>query len=247
MIIAPWPEMRYLLFDASSQANILRQGLHHALPPLERLLHPIGLDVDVALGIDEVGTVGSEHRADRVDRVGGLAEAEADWGAGLEELLGGDDQRLPVPLLGLRSGGLVHRVHRLDVDAGVLLEELEAHARRLDLGAGDGGYRDPLAAGLAQEFGRGRHLAVGLDQRIHHVVERLELLRVRERVPGGMRQDVVAGARLRLGGDGQHVLVALGGDVVDLDVDRWQASLRRAKCGCTESRWPRPMRRRTWL
>ena len=32
-------------------------------------------------------------------------------------------------------------------------------------------------------------------------------------------QDVVAGLRLRLGGDGQQVLVALRGDVVDLDVD----------------------------
>ena len=160
-----------------------------------------------------------EHRSDPVDRVGGLPEAEADGAARLLQLLGGDHHRLPIPVIGFLGGRLVHRVHRQDVDAGVLLEEIEPRARRLHLRAGNCRHGDPFAAGLAQELGSRRHLAVLLDERVHHVVERLELARVGEAVPGGVRQDVVTGARLRLRHDRPHVLVALAGDVVDLDVD----------------------------
>ena len=39
------------------------------------------------------------------------------------------------------------------------------------------------------------------------------------RPPGRHRQDIVAGLRLRLGGDRHQVLVALAGDVVDRNLD----------------------------
>ena len=75
----------------------------------------------------------------------------------------------------------------------------------------------PLAR--AEILDRGVDLAVLLDEIAHDVVDRLELLGVALRLPGREGQDVVAGLRLRFGGDGQQVLVALRGDVVDLDLD----------------------------
>ena len=61
--------------------------------------------------------------------------------------------------------------------------------------------------------------AVLLDQRLHDVVHRHELIWVSGTIPAPERQDVVARPRLRLGGRGQDQLVALRCDEVDLQVD----------------------------
>jgi hypothetical protein len=100
------------------------------------------------------------------------------------------------------------RIHRLHVDAGVLLHQVDARAGPLDLAADAGGNGEPLAAALP------RYLTVPLTSpfclmsgSMTSFTARADRLRVRP--PGRHREDVVAGLRLRLGGDGQQVLVAL--------------------------------------
>ena len=198
--------------------DIRRHDLHQPLRVLEHVLHRVGLDGNVPLGIDQVRAKGSEQRSHPVDRVRGFTESEADRIAGLLQFLGGAQQRVPGPVVRLLGGRLVDGVHRLDVDSGVLLEKIQAHAGRLDLRPGHSRHRDPVAVLFRQEFGCRRDRAVFLDQRAHHIVERLKLLGVGESVPGRMREDVVPRFRLRLGDDRQHVLVALRRDVVDLHV-----------------------------
>ena len=105
------------------------------------------------------------------------------------------------------------------VDAGVLLHQIDARARALDLAADGGRHRDPAAVRACEIFDRRIDLAVELDQLGHDVVDRLEMVGVRLRLPGREGEDVVPGSRLRFGGDGQQVLVALRGDVVDRDLD----------------------------
>ena len=108
-----------------------------------------------------------------------------------------------------------------------------------------------------------------LISRLHDVVDRLEVAGMLLRPPGRQREDVVAGLGLRLGGDGQQVLVALRGDVVDLDLDlllggpflarawwpcwrrapsgprsRSRACRRRWRCARTARRSSSPMRSR---
>jgi hypothetical protein len=61
--------------------------------------------------------------------------------------------------------------------------------------------------------------AVELDQLGHDVVDRLEPVGLIGRLPGRKGENVVAGARLGLGRDGQQVLVADRGDVVDREFD----------------------------
>jgi hypothetical protein len=77
----------------------------------------------------------------------------------------------------------------------------------------------PVALDLAQILDGAVDLAVLLDEVVHHIVDRLQLVGVCLRLPGRERQDVVARLGLRLRGDGDEVLVALRGDVVDLNLD----------------------------
>ena len=76
-----------------------------------------------------------------------------------------------------------------------------------------------MAVLLAEIFGAGDDRAVLLDQRRHDVVDRFEALGIARRIPGEEAENIVPGPRLRLGGGGQQILVAVGGDEVDLDVD----------------------------
>ena len=71
--------------------------------------------------------------------------------------------------------------------------------------------RDTAAVALAAPF--------CLISGLHDVVERLEHLGVVGRPPAAEGHDVVAGSRLGLGLLRQQQLVALGRDVVDLDLD----------------------------
>ena len=72
---------------------------------------------------------------------------------------------------------------------------------------------------LAEILGAGIDRAILLDQPRHDVVDRFETGGVAGRIPGGEAEDVVPGFRLRFGGDGQQILVAVGGDEIDLDID----------------------------
>src|SRR5262249_2694209 len=96
--------------------------------------------------------------------------------------------------------GAAAGIHAPHVDAGMLLHQVDARARSLDLAADGRRYREPGAVGAGEVFDGGVHRAVLLDELGHDLVDRLEVLGVRLRLPGREGENVVAGARLRLGG-----------------------------------------------
>ena len=215
---APRPDTSHLLFDESSHAGasggIELRGLD---AELERLAHRVGLDGDVALGIDELRTEAVEERTRGVDVVGGLAKPDAERVSSLLAGLRGLEEGLIRPAIRFRRGA--GRIERRHVDAGMLLHQVDARARALDLRADGRRHGEPVAVGLA-EIGHGVvHGAVLLDQRLHDVVQRHEALCISLRPPGREREDVVTGARLRFRRDGHQVLVALRRNVVDRDFD----------------------------
>src|SRR5262249_9019510 len=148
-----------------------------------------------------------------------LAEAEADRVAFLLQLLRRRKERVPGPVLRRLGRGPERRIHLEDVDAD-LLEQVEPRAGRLHLRAGHRRHAGAVAALAFGEVLRRRiPLAVHLRQLGEDVVHRLEEILLVERVPGLEGEDVVPRTRLRLGGGGEHDLVALAGDVVDLEID----------------------------
>jgi len=190
--------------------------------PLPEMSQPrlVGIDLDVVLLIHHYGTEGAEHRAGRIDGIAGLAHGKPDRRAGLEQLLGGLEIEVPVPAVdqvGIAVG--VVRKYLGNVDAAVLLIEVDAGAARLDLAADGGGEAEPFPVGLGQIFSDRTDRAGLGDQGIDHIVDRLEHVAVDLYLPGAVRHDVVAGARLRFGACGQDVLVALRRDVVDCHLD----------------------------
>src|SRR3546814_4413389 len=76
-------------------------------------------------------------------------------------LLGSRDEGVHVPGVGLRPGP--GREHRLDVDAGELLEVVHAAARTLDLAAGGGRHPQPMAVLAGKVLDRVVDIAVLLD------------------------------------------------------------------------------------
>ena len=149
--------------------------------------------------------------------VGGLAEADAEGKAALVAGFGRLQEGIRRPVVGL--GRAAGRIHFLHVDAGVFLHQVDAGAGPLDLAADAGGNAEPFVAGLAEILHGAVDLAVLLDQRLHDVVHGLEQFGMGMRPPCRHRKDVMTGLRLRFGGDGQQVLVALAGDVVDRNLD----------------------------
>src|SRR5882672_6219862 len=183
------------------------------LVEFESLPHLIGLDREVALGVDELSTERLEKRTSGIDRVGCLTDSDAEGKAALFAGFCRLEERVRGPVVGLgRSTG---RIHLLHVDAGVFFHQVDTGAGPLDLAADTGGNAQPFVAGLAEILHRAVHLAVLLDQRLHDVVHRLEQFSMCMRPPGRHRKDVMAGVRLAFCGDRQLELVALSCDVVD--------------------------------
>ncbi len=120
--------------------------------------------------------------------------------------------------LGLVPFGFVGRKQVAHVDAGMLLEQVEARAARFHLAADRGRDTAPSAFDLGQIFGDRADRAVLRGELGDDVVERLQHVLVNTHVPVAMRHDVVTGAGLGFGRRGQLVLLALRGDVVDLDL-----------------------------
>ncbi|TMJ46463.1 MAG: hypothetical protein E6G84_14350 [Alphaproteobacteria bacterium] len=158
-----------------------------------------------------------EDRARSIHRIRRCAEPDAEREAGLLARLGRLEKRLERPVLGLRRRA--GRIHGLHIDAGMLFHQVDARARPLDLAADRGRHRDPTALGLAEIFDRGIHGAILLDQRLHDVVDRFELVGMVRRQPSGKGEDVVAGLGLGFGGDRQQKLLSLGRNVVDQNLD----------------------------
>src|SRR5262249_47568546 len=80
-------------------------------------------------------------------------------------------------------------------------------------------YAVPSALHGVEILADGADLAVLRNELLHDVIERLEHAVMNLNIPVAMRHDVVAGAGLTFGGGGELVLLALRGDVVDLELD----------------------------
>ena len=201
--------------------NVRRVHRHELLHVLERLAGLVGVDLDLVVMVDEHDAHGFEERADPVDRVRRLAHRQADREAGLVQLLRALEIEIPRPEVGLLLVvlRLVVREHVAQVDAGMLLVEVEARLAGLHLAAHRGRNASPAALDLRQIFGDRADRAELLDHRVDDVVERLELVAMDTDVPVAVGHDVVAGAGLGFRGRSQLVLLTLRGDVVDMDFD----------------------------
>ena len=107
----------------------------------------------------------------------------------------------------------------LNIDAGMLLQQVDAGAGTLDLATDGGGNAQPFVPGLAEIFHGAVDGAVLLDQWFHDVVHGLKQFCLGMRPPCRHRKDIVTGFRLAFGGNGQLNLVALAGDVIDRNLD----------------------------
>jgi hypothetical protein len=177
----------------------------------------IGLDDDLLILVDEHRAERMEDGAGRVDIVRRRAEPDAEWKSRLVAGFRSLEVGVERPVVGLWRAA--DGIHRLDIDAGVLLQEIDARAGALDLAAHRCRHGDPFAVDLAQIFDRPVDVAVLLDEVGHHVVDRLQVAGVLARQPGRHGDDVVTGFGLRLGGDRQQQLVALRRNEVHRDVD----------------------------
>jgi hypothetical protein len=72
---------------------------------------------------------------------------------------------------------------------------------------------------LAEIGGAVADRTVLLDQGRHQIVGRFEAVGVARCIPSGETLNVVAGFRLRLGRNGQQILVAVRGDEIELEID----------------------------
>jgi len=138
--------------------------------------------------------------------------------------LGGDEERIPGPVLGGEAASVLRRPHRLRVDPGMLPEEIDPperglHLRARDLRARDSRDRDPPSIEPRERLGGGGDLVVLADQPLQPVIDGNELVGTGSGLPCLEGEDVVARPALRLRGDGAFVLPPHRGDDVDLHSD----------------------------
>ena len=143
--------------------------------------HIVILHHDVAFGIDDFGPESQEERADGVDGVARLAKTDAERNAALMAGLCRLEERVRRPVV--RLGRAACRIHLLHVDAGVLLHQVDARARPLDLAADTSGNGEPFVAGLAEILDGAINGAILLDERFDNVVHRLKQFGLRVRPP----------------------------------------------------------------
>src|SRR6516165_5115656 len=114
-----------------------------------------------------------EYRTRSENRIFGGTEPDSKRESTLLAGLRGCEEGIECPVVRFRrSAGWIHR---LDIDAGVPLHQVNARARTLDLTADRGWHGYPTAIGFAEIFGGRTHGAILLDQRRHDVIERLEI------------------------------------------------------------------------
>src|SRR2546423_13789256 len=125
--------------------------------------------------------MGVEERARAVDGVRCRAEPNAERVAGLVAGFGCLEEYIERPALRLwrRSG----RVKRLQIDPGVLFEQVDARAWALDLRSDRCRGSEAFDIRLAEIGHRLVYRAVLLDQFLHDVVDRFEALGVAMRLP----------------------------------------------------------------
>src|SRR5271166_3973274 len=119
--------------------------------------------------------------------------------AGLRAFFRRCEEGIPCSVLGeLIVGRGFGRVHSSDVEAGILLHQVDARARRLRLGTDAGGHDYPMTAGLAEIFDSLANPAVLLDQRGYDVVHRLQLPGIVRGKPVPEGEHIVPRSGLRL-------------------------------------------------
>src|SRR5207253_1733129 len=180
----------------------------------------VAVDRDLTIRIDQLRTVAVEEGADPLDRIAGGAERHAERIAGLEAFRGGLREEIPGPSrLQLNVRWCPRRVHLGHLEPDDLFHQIDPSAWRRQSAPERGWYCDPMTVLPPEIFSTCADGTVLPDQLRHDVVDRIEVLGLPRRIPGGEGQDVVAGLRLRLGRDGQQVLVAVGSDKVGLQLD----------------------------
>ena len=93
---APWPEIRNLLFDTSSQAKASRGSTRHQpLEPFEHLLGGVRFDGDVAFLVDQRRAMAAEHWVYPGDPVVGDAERQAEAMPSFRAFFGGREETYP--------------------------------------------------------------------------------------------------------------------------------------------------------
>ena len=162
----------------------------------------------------------SEYRPHPVHRVAGLAQRHPERKAGLVQLSGRVEPKIPRPIVGqLLVGRCAGRIHLCQVEPDILFEQVDTPDRGQGQRVRDRRHRNPMAVLLPEIFDRGARLAVFADQCRHQIVGRLPHIRLCRGVPARLADDVVPGAGLTLRGAHQHQLVALAGDEIDREFD----------------------------
>ena len=103
--------------------DVDRQELHEFFVVLESLANLIILDDDFTLGIDQDRAERMEECAYRIDAVGRRTEPYAERVSTLLAGFGSLQKGIDRPRL--RLGRRPHRVHRLDIDPGILLQVVD--------------------------------------------------------------------------------------------------------------------------
>ena len=171
MISEPCPEIRHLLFEASSHDGTSggRNGIE-LLEVVERLAHRVGLHRDVALGVDQHGAEAVEDGADRIDAVARRADADAERMAALVAIFGRLEEGVEVQSSAL-GGAPAGYIACTSIPACCFIQ-IDARARALDLAADGCRHREPFAVDLAEIFDRAVDRAVVLISSRHQVVDR---------------------------------------------------------------------------
>ena len=174
-IKAPLPETSHLLLEALSQAPTSGGRNSPSRLRYSRACRTAS-DFTVMLPLASTSSApcARKNAPEPLDAVGGDAERQAESEAGLVALLGGDEEGVPGPAVGRLGRLLAGRIHGKDVDAGVLLHEVEAAACRQEQGAADAGHRQPFALRLGQVLVLRADRTVAGEHLGHDVVDRLE-------------------------------------------------------------------------
>jgi hypothetical protein len=115
-------------------------------------------------------------------------------------------------------------IHRLHIDFGMLLHQVDAGARRLDLAALARGNPDPSTVSSTKIVDGVVHGAILFENGLHYVVNRLKQLGKTVGLPCRLTQYVVTRLRLCFGLAGQEKLVALARDVINLNLNFFSLS-----------------------
>ena len=179
MIIEPWPEIRYLLFEASSQANTSGgRNFTSFFMYSSTCFTASDLTVMLPLASTRSRAVGMEQRAHPVDRIGGLPEAEADRDSRpCGSFSAAASKRVPGP--GFRErlvgGAPAGYIFWRSIPACCLNRSMRPQGPLIWL-PGVAGMAIQCPSVAARGTRSRRHAAVRSPSRFHHVVDRLELL-----------------------------------------------------------------------